>query len=412
MGPSTKENIFFAGDVEITTRQICEKILKEIKGMNNVMKQKNDTPSLVGGLQHSFSYKPTSALEKCIYELMLTYAIKAEKKSPGSIDEFFSRLTDLFSGNFQAHDEETKNSIVACRATSLDLNKFVWDSLRSVDSKLCDMLIQSLDLVGFGGKIIIEKSCANVDSIELIKGYTFDLQACWPGSFRMDNAKAVIIDGFVESVSEIHHLLEHFHDSKDTGVLLVRGAAPDVLSTLRVNWDRGSLKLLPIIVPFDIDGINTLVDIAVVSGSDVTSSNKGDLISAIKCETLPTIQSIDVHDAKLCIRNDKTYSAVVSHVSFLRKRQDAQNDVSDVSSLYDRRIRTLTPNHVVLRLKDDYRYVWRSQHIDLALRKIKSLVDFGVKKDASNRVQITSLHLHFFARELHRQLIGIGSIIL
>lgn len=411
MGSEIKENIYFSRDVEVTTRHICEKILNEIQGMNNVLRFKNDKSSLIGGLQHSFSYKPNNSIEKCIFELILAYAIKAEKTSPGSLEKFFAHLCDLISGNHTRGKLSPQHTVVF-RATANDLNKFVWEPLKIIDSKLCSMLIEALDLVGFGGKIIVEKSTADMDSIELIKGYTFDLQACWPGSFKMDNAKVVVIDGFVESVSEIHHLLEHFHDSKETGIILARGAAPDVLSTLRVNWDRGSLKLLPIIVPFDIDGINTLVDIAVVSGSDVTSSNKGNLISSIQCDKLPKVQSIEVHDAKLCIRNDRTYSAVVSHVSFLKKRQEAQENVSDVSSLYDRRIRSLTPNHVVIRLKDDYRYVWRNQHIDLALRKMKSLVDFGIKKNAHDHVPTTDIHLCFFAHELHKQLMGIGSIIL
>jgi hypothetical protein len=403
MGSEIKENIYPSRDVEVTTRHICEKILNEIQGMNNVLRVKNDKSSLIGGLQHSFSYKPNNSIEKCIFELILAYAIKAEKTSPGSLEKFFVYLCDMISGNY-TKDDRAPQSVMASRATANDLNKFVWQPLKIIDPQLCSMLIEALDLVGFGGKIIVEKSTADMDSIELIKGYTFDLQACWPGSFKMDNAKVVVIDGFVESVSEIHHLLEHFHDSKETGIILARGAAPDVLSTLRVNWDRGSLKLLPIIVPFDIDGINTLVDIAVVSGSDVTSSNKGNLISSIQCDKLPKVQSIEVHDAKLCIRNDRTYSAVVSHVSFLKKRQEAQENVSDVSSLYDRRIRSLTPNHVVIRLKDDYRYVWRNQHIDLALRKMKSLVDFGIKKNAHDHVPTTDIHLCFFAHELHKQL--------
>lgn len=406
-----KENIYFSNDIEITIRNICEKILNEIQGMNNILKMKNNQASLVGGLQHSFSYKPSNSIEKCLFELILAYAIKAEKTSPGSLEKFFIHLCHLISGCHPSK-KHIPAHIETFRSTANDLDKFVWEPLETIDSQLCSMIKQALDIAGFGGKIIVEKSPTDTDSIEIIKGYTFDLQACWPGSFKMNNTKVVIIDGFIETVSEIHHLLEHFHDSKETGIILFRGAAPDVLSTLRVNWDRGSLKLLPIIVPFDIDGINTLVDIAVVSGADVTSSNKGDLISSIRYDSLSTVQSIEIHDAKLCIRNDRTYSAVVSHVSFLKKRQEAQEHYSDVSSLYDRRIRSLMPNHVVFRLKDDYRYVWRNQHIDLTLRKMRSLVDFGVKRDSQTYIPTTDFHLYFFAHELHKQLMDIGSIIL
>jgi len=239
------------------------------------------------------------------------------------------------------------------------------------------MLQQALKLAGWGGRVIIEKTQAREPSVELVRGYTFDLRAILPLDVSFVHARAVCIDGYVEEVSEIHHLLEAAAEAKEPVVLFVRGMSDDVKHTLKVNYDRGSLRVLPMAVPFDLEGMNTLNDLSVVCGCDLVSSLKGDLISSIRLHTAPYVDQVSVWRGRCVVANTSTHAHVAAHVAELRRRREEEK-VDDKGKLFDKRIKSLSPNHVVIRLPDDKDYVTRSQAMDNALRAVKSAVDFGV----------------------------------
>ena len=92
------------------------------------------------------------------------------------------------------------------------------------------------------------------------------------------DARIACIDGYVESVSELHLLLEELSEAKVPCFLFVRGMSEDVLHTIKTNNDRKTLMVFPYIVPFDLDSVNTIVDIAVSAGTDVLSNLKSDKI--------------------------------------------------------------------------------------------------------------------------------------
>src|SRR5690606_22334012 len=131
-----------------------------------------------------------------------------------------------------------------------------------------------------------------------------------------------------------------------------RGVSEDVKHTLKVNYDRGSLRVVPIGVRFDLDGMNTLVDLATVSGCDLTSSLKGDLISTIKFNELPRVEQVTLFKGRTVVTDSRSRMLVKNHVANLRKRRDEEK-IDDVARLLDKRIKSLSPNHVIVRLPDD-----------------------------------------------------------
>jgi hypothetical protein len=111
------------------------------------------------------------------------------------------------------------------------------------------------------------------------------------------------------------------------------------------------------------------------------SSNKGDLISAIKFEDAPRIDSILIYPTKIVIQHNKTSNAVAAQVKMLRAKREKIDIIEDVGSLHDKRIRSLSPNHVIIRIPNNKDFVRISQTIDIALRTMRSLVDHGVSED-------------------------------
>jgi hypothetical protein len=99
-------------------------------------------------------------------------------------------------------------------------------------------------------------------------------------------------------------------------------------------------------------------------------------MSSIKYDACPRIQRAVVYPKKTILSVTSTRDVVKRHVVDLQRRQKEQTLIEG-SKLYDDRIRSLSPNHVVMRLLDDKDYVASSQSIDYVLRALKALTDRG-----------------------------------
>lgn len=335
-------------------------------------------------LQTIFNYKTDNELDQKFYELIVSHAINAEKSGPGGFDLCISFILDGLE--CLARGDAPRDRVAELRAKlklgfsqpTLDDIIAVIDHYGSLAPKSAlAMLKESLALAGFGGRILIEKS--TVPSIELVRGYTFNVKTGIDVTTRLEKPKVIIIDGFIESVSEIHHLLHAANESHDSVLLFCRGAADDVFNTLKINFDRGTLRVIPIVVQFDLNGINTLKDVAIITGNDVITSLKGETLSNIKYANCASIKRALVYPTKVVLSDSSMTESIKRHVFDLQKRQREQSIV-DGSKLYDDRIRSLSPNHVVIRLVDDKDYVVSSQMIDYTLRAIKALTDQGMLK--------------------------------
>jgi len=123
------------------------------------------------------------------------------------------------------------------------------------------------------------------------------------------------------------------------------------------------------------------------------SSLKGDLISNIKFHEAPYVDQVSVFRGRTVVTHSLTHGRVAGHVVELRqRRQDEQID--DKGKLLDKRIKSLSPNHVVIRLPDDKDFVTCSQAIDNALRSVKSAVDFGVTGDGDPMATEMAARVH------------------
>ena len=384
-------NIFL--DPEI--KSAFKNLLKKIKSCNIVetdtLVHAKEGLSLHTRFQLFFNFKPGSDLEAKLYEMILNHSLEAERLGPGSFDmimQLLSEYSEKISADIPVSDFLEKNLMQSeiKPATISDVRDNVIFRLASINPMIASIFLEAVQLAGFGGKIIVEKTHALVPSVELTCGYSFDVRPAWPLSVKLENAKIFVIDGFIESVSEIHHLLEKQFETKDCSIIFARGMSPDVISTLRVNFERGTLKSVPVIVNFDLEGINTLNDLAIVSGGDVVSSNKGNLISSIVYDAVSVVNSVTVYPTKIVIQNSKTSKAVSIHASFLKNKRSESNAVEDIGKLYDKRIRSLSPNHVLIRLPDNSNFVKSSQAIDVSLRTLKSLLDYGIIEQEGKKI--------------------------
>lgn len=347
-----------------------EELRRHVRG--DVLAHAGSALTLHTRYQFMFNLKFEHPLDARLFELILSQALEAEKMGPGAFD---SMIENMLFRECAALPELPSTSR---QATWDDIENIAINPVAVVDQQLGSIAREAVRLAGFAGRIVVEKTHSATPTVELCRGYNFEAVPAWSASARFESPRAFVIDGYIEQVSEIHHILEAASSAKEPCLLFVRGLSNDVLHTLRVNYDRGTLQVVPIIVKFDLEGINMVNDIAVVTGCDMISSNKGDLISSVKYEAAPRLKSAVVYPNKVVIHNDSTAKDVACHVMNLKAKRAEPSLVEDVGSLYDKRIRSLSHSHVVIRLPDNRQFVKFSQAVDVALRKIKTMVDHGV----------------------------------
>tara|TARA_Y100000034_G_C6754033_1_gene335405 strand:- start:206 stop:826 length:621 start_codon:yes stop_codon:yes gene_type:complete len=148
---------------------------------------------------------------------------------------------------------------------------------------------------------------------------------------------------------------------------------------MATNWMRGTLRVLPICVPYDIEGINTLKDIAVITGTDVISSLKGELISTVNFHDIVEIPKFIYGNNQLVIENNSTSIQVKRHVQDLKKLI-LESLESEKRKILSNRIRGLLSRCVYIKL-DDSLFEKKGIYIDrleMGVKMSKDISRFGL----------------------------------
>ena len=400
----TKENI------ELELSSLLERIESELSKVDDlVLIQKEDNISFETKYQFIMNLKTDNRVQKILLEQIIFYALKSENFCPGTFDLTIQNIAEKRSnlrGGFNQINFVDLSQVVRRHCQTQDLDNRVFYPLAQKDPLVSEIVKSAVGLSGFGGKISVQRGESPTPSVELVNGYTFSVNLGWDLSTCLIKPRVVCIDGFVESVSEIHHLLESFGVAKETGIIISRGFSNDVIHTLKVNWDRGSLKVVPVVSPFDLEGMNMIADIAIVSCGDVVSSAKGELISSIKLEDHPIVDEVHISPGRIVARNKQGSERVRSHLNELKRKREEKSEVEDVSMLIDKRIRSLIPNQVVIRVPNDPSAVLRTQLIDLSLRKISFFASWGVD-DHHHEQKISRC----FSQMFWRNILNVGGVI-
>jgi len=376
--------IKFDVDIQKSIYKICNEISQSLKFDNFILLEQNDRLLKQTNLQHIFNFKFKSELDRVIFQTIIAYASKAEQFAPMGFVRTIERLSKMI--NDQQIETKTTLSNKAKKSDIIDIVKRVSNS-----TFITDLALRAIELAGHYGKVLVEKTQSDVMSVELVRGYTFSVISSWNMKLlRLVSPRVICIDGFVETVSEINALLESASENKETVLLFTRGISEDVKHTLKVNNDRGTLNVYSYVTETDLSGLNTLKDIATVCCGDVVSSFKGELISTISLAMLPIVDEITLYSNKIVIKNARSNANVQFLVKELNEKK--KDKVDDVVELLNKRIKSLSPNHVVIRIIDDIDFVINSQKIDYILRSIKSMIEHGIIA-IDNNIMLTATEI-------------------
>jgi len=306
-----------------------------------------------------------------VRNILLNAVINAEKLAAGSGIIAVIAFLELRK---RPESQTDPNALVGhTHVTDLKTTKDILKRIFGVDNKLYHMILKACDIAGHNGSIYINNIPKDTSYIELTSGYRFSCHmdksfeaAAKITKWNRSHVRAFIIDGIIETVGEINHILEYMSESKEAGIIFARGYSEEVIATLAVNAKRKTLDIVPVIVPFDLQGMNMLKDIAVVCGSDVVSSLKGELISSIEIDTIPVIDFVLADMAHIIIEHPPTQRSARVHLKNLKTRIEKENSEDKIKLLNDR-VKALASNCVEVSFGTEY-----SKNIQLAVSRFEA----------------------------------------
>ena len=305
------------------------------------------------------------------HQIILEHAVKAESVIPGGSKKL---IENLFNSSL-----EVKSNFLFRQPKKKEILEIL-KSLGYEDSVFNSCLVAS-HLAGAGGKILISSTAADSIVIDVRAGSQFNVINPLE-DFHCNESKIILIDGFVESVSEIHHLLTELAESKEEAIILARAFSNEVLNTLAINLKRVAVKLHPLIVKFDENGINTLKDMSIVSGSQIVSSDLGSLISSIKLSELPIIKKCYCLSNKFYIEQDRSVE-IDKHVQFLLEKLKEEKEEMK-TKLISSRLECLSSRQVNIKIPYNMFSANIRQSFDSCLRHILNLSKNGICEEEDN----------------------------
>jgi hypothetical protein len=368
--------------------------------------------------------------DRLLRPIILDAVITSELLAGGSGELCLSLIFDLLSSCIKdMRKGKSHNEIIRCinscedrwvshlKSSGRKLDRSAFDKLISeINDDFCQSIIDIvMKLSDIKTAVHVEKSNAVNTTVELFSGSSFCVGAdtnflMGKNLWERKNVRSIMIDGMIESIGEIHHLLEKAAETKEPYVIFSRDMSPDVLHTLYVNIQRRTIDVLPVCVGLDENTINILNDIAIVCGGDIVSSYKGDLIASAVKDELPISDFISVSNKGVVIRNDKTKKDVTDHMRYLEKKRNSQREAA-LRVVFDDRLKAMCSNKIVVNVGTSARFKNRStiENLDKFYRMCQPLLRYGFLK--TDELEILHSQHQKYGNIVHENIVKSGKII-
>lgn len=332
--------------------------------------------SCLDSLRLIYDRNPKSKSERLFKQFLIKTYSDSERACPGSgfiaLISFLKATLDY--GDIENSILNLKNySKYSKRAKEKDLLEIL--RLLSPNDNILEFCKNILYQGGFNSSCNIETTYELQDYVSVNNFHIFDVRLDHDFSsitkienLKCQNVDLILADGIIESVSEIHHALEHYNKNKKTCFIICRGYEPEVITTLSKNFLRGTLKVIPLVLVHNLDSINSLKDISVISGSNLISTLKGEKISSIDVNDVPSVEYLNCSLKNLEIRNKKNSLEVMTLVKNLKNNLDSERS-QDVKDILQKRITSLSPRKLNVMLSNHFK-----DSVGLKKDRIKSMI--------------------------------------
>ena len=290
--------------------------------------------------------------EAAIKNLIISSLSLLNKTSPDSIELYIRSLIDKTSVS-KSHRPSRKSSLDILNDISSSGDRYILDNFET--------LVECLNIAGAGGHIAVNiRSDIPYQSITVTEGFRAnctlnDFFHEYLDDMRIENCKVLIVNGKIIDIGEIHHVLQSSFETGQRYILISTGLSDDVSNTLFVNWQQGKTNVIPFSISDDVESINEIKDIAVVTGTTPCSADIGNRLSSLDLESLLSCTA-QYHSQTGVLRLTpcKQTSGSINKLRAEIKEKISKSKADDVKQLLQSRLSKLNLRSVHMDIPGEY----------------------------------------------------------
>ena len=214
------------------------------------------------------------------------------------------------------------------------------------DETIGSLIAEAMKVVGNDGVITVEEAKGTETEVKTVEGMQFDRGYLSP--YFVTNAEKMIVDmenplvliceKKISNMKDLLPILEPVVQAGKSLLIIAEDLDGDALATLVVNRIRGSLKIAAVKAPGFGDRRKAMLeDLAILTGGQVISEERGFTLEGATMEMLGTAEKIEIDKDNTTIINgagDK--DAIASRVGQIRSQIESTTSEYDKEKLQER----------------------------------------------------------------------------
>lgn len=215
----------------------------------------------------------------------------------------------------------------------------------------------------------------------------------------------ILIDGVIEDVSQIHHLLELSSSKKEPFLIICRKASDEVKKTIYLNNIRSTIDLVIAEINFETEFHHFFADMAALFDCDFVNINMGDTVSAKMNNVIFILDRIEICPKYINFKSDKRNKdhiyRYIGEIQSIKTNFDQAGDPDTfdmVSRSIDKRVKFLSSKSIEIKIgQEDKIYnkhtvskidtFFRSFQ-DIALTGIVDVADIDIDNDSNEIINV------------------------
>ena len=245
--------------------------------------------------QVSFWMRPKSSLESAILHALKSRILSAEMHFPGSGEicalVCFKMIQDWIKREHSGENEFSIRNDVDVAIADIEKRRLpkrrlqiedLPEMLRRVPVSIRGNLIEIIASSTLGSVISVKRTRNLESSVRVSTGCRVHVSNIPSLTCSSDviNPRIAIVDGTIDSVGQIHRILDDSCNNGTHYIIGCRGVSEDVVRTISVNCERGTVRILLFLSRLDDLTVGALDDLAACTGAWI--------INAQGCESLTT----------------------------------------------------------------------------------------------------------------------------
>jgi chaperonin GroEL len=214
------------------------------------------------------------------------------------------------------------------------------------DEKIGSLIAEAMKVVGNDGVITVEEAKGTETEVKTVEGMQFDRGYLSPYFVtnadkmivEMENPLILIYEKKISNMKELLPILEPVVQSGKGLLIIAEDIDGEALSTLVVNRIRGSLKIAAVKAPGFGDRRKAMLeDIAILTGGQVISEERGYTLEGATLDMLGTAEKIEIDkDNTTIINGAGEKEAIESRVGQIRAQIETTTSDYDKEKLQER----------------------------------------------------------------------------